>query len=130
MTRRSEPGWWASWSAHVDRPLGDVAEHKLAKQTAPREATLSARAPEDTVMSSFRVFGDFTCSCPSCGSAWSSLSAIDTEDWRGLSELAPQGVRPPNEVESLRYGAADLTESGWGPVIGELGLQAERVAES
>lgn len=81
-------------------------------------------------MSSFRVFGDFTCSCPSCGSAWSSLSAIDTEDWRGLSELAPQGVRPPNEVESLRYGAADLTESGWGPVIGELGLQAERVAES
>lgn len=83
MTRRSEPGWWASWSAHVDRPLGDVAEHKLAKQTAPREATLSARAPEETVMSKFRVFGDFTRSGPSCGSAWSSLSAIDTEDQRG-----------------------------------------------
>lgn len=105
MRRRAEPGWWASWSAHVDRPLGDVAEHKLAKQTAPREATLSARAPEETVMSKFRVFGDLRAAAPPAARRGRRCRRL---------------TRRINEAEILRYGGVDLAESGWGPIIREL----------
>lgn len=58
--------------------------------------------------------------CPHCGSAWDRVNAVDTEDPRPLSEVAPEGVRWPTATEIQREQAVDITFSGFAPVIAEI----------
>ncbi len=58
--------------------------------------------------------------CPSCGSTWESLEAVETENPRPIERVAPGGVRYPTEEEIRRHGAVDISQSGWGLVIAAL----------